>query len=63
MTCRAIAGAGTTELFALGMKPESMPPADATHGAAKADSVRVWLALMNSNMTMSPTAATSEFGV
>lgn len=45
------------ELFALGMNPESIPPATFTQGAAKSDSVTVWFALMNSNMTMSPIAA------
>lgn len=57
MTCIAIAGAGMTVLFGLGMKPESIPPAAFTHGFAKSDSVTVWLALMNSNWTMSPMAA------
>ena len=52
-----------TVLLALGWKPESMPPARASHGVAKADCVAVWLALMNVNTTISPTAALIEAGV
>jgi hypothetical protein len=47
----------------LAMKPESMPPAIFLQGSAKVDCVAVWFFCMNTNMTMSPTAALIDSGV
>jgi len=50
------------ELFAFGMKPESIPPARASQGVVKADCVAVWFADKNVKTTISPTAASMVSG-
>lgn len=63
MTCMATWGGGLTVLFALGTKPESMPPARGSQGVAKDDCVAVWLLLSKVKTTESPTAALTSAGV
>jgi hypothetical protein len=63
VTCMAIWGAGTTVLFRLGMKPESLPAASLTQGEVKADCVAVWFSDKNVKMTISPTLASIVSGV
>ena len=63
VTCIAIWGGGTTLLFRLGMKPESIPPSSFSQGVVKADCVAVWFCDSNVKMTMSPIAASIVSGV
>jgi len=50
-------------LAATGWKPELTPPASGWHGAAKDDCVTVWFFGAKVNVTVSPTAAVTVFGL
>lgn len=62
VTCMAICGAGTVLLLIFGTNPESIPPASASQGVAKADCVAVWFVDKKLKTTMSPTAAVMVSG-
>lgn len=63
MTCMATCGGGTTALFALAWKPESMPPWSGAQGVSNADCVTVWFWPRKVKMTVSPMAALISGGL